>query len=145
MGACPFHREQDRAAPFAADADALEHAQDGEDHRAPDPDRLIGRHEGDQKGRDAHAQERRDQRRLAADAIAVMPEVGGADRAPDEADEIGAEGGERRGQRIGVGKEELAEDQPRCRAVEEEVVPLDGGPDRRGDDRLAQMRAVLVR
>jgi hypothetical protein len=48
-----------------------------------------------------------------------------ADRAPDKSDEIGSEGGERRRQRIRIGKEQLAENEPRCRAVKEEVVPLD--------------------
>src|SRR6185437_7251826 len=36
MAARPFHRDQHRAAPFAADADALDHAQDGEEDGAPD-------------------------------------------------------------------------------------------------------------
>ena len=72
-----------------------------------------------------------------------MAEDRGADRATDEADEIGAEGGKRRGQRIFVGKVELAEDEAGGGAVKEEVVPLDGGADGRGDDRLAQLRAVV--
>jgi hypothetical protein len=72
---------------------------------------------------------RGDQRRLAADAIAVMTEYRGADRAPDEADEIGAERRQRRRQGIFVGKIELAEDQPGSGAVEEKVVPLDRGAD----------------
>ena len=60
------------------------------------PIERVGRHEGDEEGRDAHAQQRGDQRRLAADAIAVMAEDRGADRPRDEADEIGAEGEQRR-------------------------------------------------
>ena len=143
MRARPFHGQQHRAAPFAADADALQRAQDGQDHRAPDADRLVGRHKGDQERRDAHEQQRRDQRRLAADAVAVMAEDRRADRPGDEADEIGAEGGERRRQRILVGEVQLAEDEAGGGAVEEEVVPLDGGADRRGDDRLAQLCAVF--
>ena len=85
------------AAPLATHADALDHAQKGQDHRAPDADRLVGRDKGDQKGRDAHAQQRGDQRRLASDAITVMAEYRSAYRAADKADEVGAEGGERRG------------------------------------------------
>jgi hypothetical protein len=50
-----------------------------------------------------------------------------ADRAPDKADEIGSEGGERRRERIRIGKEQLAENEPGRRAVKEEVVPLDRG------------------
>ncbi len=139
----PFHREQHRSAPFAADADALNHPQHGQDDRAPDADRVVGRHEGDEEGRDAHAQQRGDQRRLAADAIAVMAEDRGADRPSDEADEIGAECRERRRQRILVGKVELAEDQPGGGAVDEEVVPFDGGADGGRDDGLAQLLAVV--
>ena len=143
MGARPFHRQEHRAAPFAADADALQHPQHGQDDGAPDADRRIGRHEGDQEGGDAHQQQRGDQRRLAADAVAIMAEDRRADRAGDKADEIGAERAQRRGQRILIGEIELAEDQPGRRAVEEEVIPLDGGADGGGDDRLAQLRAVL--
>ena len=92
--------DQHRAAPFAADADALQHAQHGQDDRAPDADGGIAGHEGDQEGGDAHQQQGGDQRRLAADAVAVVAEDRGADRAADEADEVGAERRQRAGQRI---------------------------------------------
>ena len=72
-----------------------------------------------------------------------MAEDRGADRPSDEADEIGAEGGERRRQRILVGKVELAEDQTGGGAVEEEVIPLDGRADGGRDDRLAQLEALF--
>jgi hypothetical protein len=51
VGTRPFHREQHRAAPFAADADALDHAQHGQKHRAPDADGRVSGHEGDGEGR----------------------------------------------------------------------------------------------
>src|SRR5579863_7649159 len=111
MRARPFHRQQHRPAPFAANADALKHAQDSQDNRSPYSDRLIGRHKGDQEGRDAHAEQRGKKSRLAADAIAVVTENGSTDRTSNKADEISAEGGERRRQRIGVWKVELAEHQ----------------------------------
>ena len=101
MGARPLHGDQHRAAPFAADADALQGAQDGQDDGAPDADGVVAGHEGDQERGDAHQQQRGDQRRLAADAVAVMAEDRRADRAADEADEIGAERRQRAGQRIG--------------------------------------------
>ena len=72
-----------------------------------------------------------------------MAENRGADRPGGEADEIRAEGNERAASGSGLGKIELAEDQTGGGAVEEEVVPLDGGADGRGDHRLAQLRAVL--
>ena len=141
----PFHCQQYRSAPLPTDADALDHAQKGQDHGAPNTDRLVGGNKGDQKGRDAHAQKRGDQGRLAPDAVAVMAEYRGADRAADKADEVGAERRERCGERIFVGEVELAEDQAGRGAVDEEIVPFDRGADRRGDHRLAQLRAVLRR
>src|SRR5262249_29435420 len=110
--------------PFPADADTLHGAQDGEDHRAPDADRRVGRHKRDQEGRDAHAQERGDQRGLAADAVAVMAEDRRADRAGREADEVGSEGEKGGRVRVLMRKEELAEDETGRGAVEKEVVPL---------------------
>ena len=72
-----------------------------------------------------------------------MAEDRGADRPADKADEIGAEGKQRCRQRVLVGEIELAENQTGRRAIEEEIVPLDGRADRRCDDRLAQLRAVF--
>jgi hypothetical protein len=141
----PFHRQQHRSAPFAADADALNHPQHRQDDGAPDPDRLVGGYEGDQKGRNAHAQQGGDQRRLAADPIAVMAEDRSADRTADEADEIGSERRQRCGKRILVREVKLAENQAGGGAVNEEVIPFDGGADGRGDDSLAQLLAVIGR
>src|SRR5262249_36007634 len=75
----PFHREEDRAAPFAADADALDEAQKGQDDRAPEPDRVVTGHEPDERRRDAGHQQSDDQRRLAAETVAIMAENRGAD------------------------------------------------------------------
>ena len=143
MGARPFHGQEHGPAPFAADTDALQRPQHGQDDRAPDADRRIGRHEGDQEGRDAHKQQRRDQGRLAADPVAVVAEDRRTDRARGKADEIRAERKQLSRQRILIGEVELAKDQTGRRAVEEEVIPLDGGADRRCDDGLAQLCAVL--
>ena len=43
--------------------------------------------------------------------------------------------------RVGVGEEQLAEDQGGGRPVEEEVVPLDGGADQAGEDDLDDRRS----
>ena len=61
IGLRPLHGHQDRAAPFAADADALNEAQQRQYNRAPNADRRVGRHEGDGEGREPHDDERRDQ------------------------------------------------------------------------------------
>ena len=49
---CPLHREKHRAAPFAADADTLNEAQERQDDRAPNTDVVIAGDERDQKGGD---------------------------------------------------------------------------------------------
>jgi hypothetical protein len=143
MGACPFHRDQHRATPFAAHADPLDRPQDGQQNRAPDADRRVAGHKGDQEGGDAHQHQGGDQGRLAADAIAVMAEDRGPDRPAGKADEIGAEGGQGRGQRIRIREIELPEHKPGGGAVEKEIVPFDGRAYGSGDHRLAQFGAVL--
>ena len=112
VGARPFHREQHRAAPFAADADTLDQADDGQDHSAPDADLLVARDEANGKRRKAGHQQCRDQRRLATYPVAEMAEDRGADRSADKTDEVDGERLQHADQRIGIGKEELAEHQP---------------------------------
>jgi len=61
----------------------------------------------------------------------------GGDRTREKADEIDAEGAERRGERVLVRKEQLAEDEAGHRAVEKKIVPLDRylpSPRRRRDE-----------
>jgi hypothetical protein len=141
----PFHRQKHRTTPFPPDANPLNHAQNSQYYCTPDPDHLVGGHKGNQKGCDAHAQQGGDQGRFAADAVAEVAEYRSADRAADKADEVGAEGRERRGQWLLVGEVELTEDQPGRRAVNEKVVPFDRGADGRRDDRFAQLCAVVGR
>src|SRR5262249_51926909 len=111
VGPRPLHRQQHRAAPFAADADALDEADHRQDHGPPDADRVVTGHEGYGEGGEAGDQQGGDQRRLAADAIAIVPEDRGADRPGDEADGVDGEGLEHADQRIRVWEEQLAEDQ----------------------------------
>jgi hypothetical protein len=79
------------------------------------------RYECNKKGRNAHAQKRGNERRLAANEIAVMTENCGADGSSHEADKIGAECREGRRQWLFIGKVKLAEDQPGGNTVDEEV------------------------
>jgi hypothetical protein len=104
---------------------------------------IIGRHEGDEERRNPHAEQRRNQRCLAADAVTVVPEDCSTDRPAEEADKIGAERGEGRGQRALLRKEQFADDQSGRGAVDEEVVPFDRGADRRRNDGFAQLGAML--
>jgi hypothetical protein len=59
----------------------------------------------------------------------MMAEDDPAERPGDEADGIGGEGEQGPDERIVGGEEELVEDERRGRAVEEEIVPFDGGSD----------------
>ena len=78
VAARPLHRHQHGAAPLAAHADPLDEAQRRQDHRAPDADAVIGRHQPDQERGNAHQHQRGDQRRFAAEPVAPMAE----DRGP---------------------------------------------------------------
>jgi hypothetical protein len=51
----------------------------------------LSRYQCDEEGGYTHAKKRGDERRLAADAIAVMAENRSANRPSDKPDEIGAE------------------------------------------------------
>ena len=140
----PLHRHEHGPAPFAPHADALDEPQEGENDRAPDADGRVARHERDQERRDPHQHQRRDQRRLPANAVAVVPENRRADGSRREADRIDAECLQRTNQRIGVREIQLGEHQPGDRAVQNEIVPLDGRTDRAGDDGPSQLCPVLT-
>ena len=129
-----LHGQHHRAAPLAADAEALSQAEDHQEDRGGHADGAVGGQQADQERGNPHDQQREDQHLLAADPVAVVAEDDPADRAGQEADGVSAEGQQRAGKRRELGEEELVEHQRGGGAVEEEVVPLDGGPDeaRRG-------------
>jgi len=85
---------------------------------------------------------REDEHVLAPDPIPEVPE----DYAPDgprrEPDPVGPESEQRPDERLAPREEELAEDQRRRRAIEEEVVPLNGGPDEARQDHLTNGRRI---
>ncbi len=145
VGAGPFHRHQDRATPFAPDAHTLNEAQHRQRDGAPDADLCIGRDKGHGKRGEAHQQQCHDQRGFASDAIAVVAENGRAYRPCYKADRIDKESLQCADDRIRLRKIQLREDQAGHRTVEEEVVPLDRGTDRAGDDGSAQLApSVLI-
>ncbi len=69
-----FHGKQHGATPFATDADALQEAKRDEEPCRGRADRTAGGQAANQERGDAHQEERGDQRRLAADAVAHVPE-----------------------------------------------------------------------
>src|SRR5438067_1955767 len=62
----PLHREQDGPSPLAADPDALDHAEDGQQHAPADADGAVVGDQPDRGRGQAHGEEGGDQRRLAA-------------------------------------------------------------------------------
>ena len=104
--------------------------QQHQEQRRGDTDRRRPGQHADDAGRDAHHQQRDDQRGLAADPVTPVPEDRGADRAGGEPDRVGRERLHRARVRARCGEEQVREDQRRRGVVEEEVVPLDGRADR---------------
>ena len=130
-------REQRRAAPFAAEAEALAEAQQAEQRRRDPAGHRVGRQEGDRGGRSAHQQQRGDQRRLAPDPIAEMAEERAAERPRDEGEAEAGIGCEqlRRGRR--AGEEERPEHQAGGGRVDVEIVELDRRADEAGEQHAA--------
>jgi hypothetical protein len=107
VGTRPFHRQQHRAAPFAADPDPLDKADDRQDDGPPDANCFVGRDKAYREGCQSSRQKGGDQRPLAPDAVAEMPEKRRPDRPGDKADRIDREGLQHPYQRVGFGEEEL--------------------------------------
>ena len=80
VGRRGFDHHQHRAAPFPADAETLEKPHQNQERGRPDADLIVGRQDANHERRDAHDHQRRDQGRLAADAIAEMTEHDRAER-----------------------------------------------------------------
>jgi len=135
-----LHRHQHRAAPFATDAQPLHEAQGHEQHRGEHAGLLVGGQQADAERGHAHQHERRHEHGLAAQLVAEVPEDDAAQRPREEADRVGGKGRHRACQRVHVREEQLVEHQRRRRAVEEEVIPLDGGADETGQHHAAHRR-----
>ena len=132
----PLHGHEHRPAPLTADANALAQTEDDKEHRGPEADVRVGRHQPDDKCRQAHHEEGRDECGLAADSVAVRAEQPRPDRAGEEAGEKDDVDVERPGELVGLGEEQLGENQRAGRAEQKVVVPLDRGPDGAGHHRL---------
>ena len=123
----------DGAAKLAADREPLEDPKHHEQQRRRDADCRASRQHADQERREAHDRERDQERVLAADAVADPAEHERPERAHDEADREGRER-EDEGRRRVNAREEMGGEIARERAIEEEVVPLEERPERRGAD-----------
>ncbi|KAG1254151.1 hypothetical protein G6F65_017157 [Rhizopus arrhizus] len=138
LAADRFADEQPAAAPLAPGGCALQHAQDHHRHGGPEADLLISRQQADQERGRPHQPQRPFQRELAAVAVADVAEDHAAQWARQEAHGKTGERAHRAQQRVGAfGKEQLAEDQRRGRAIDEKVVPLEQRAQGRGHHHLA--------
>lgn len=138
-GRCVFSGEEDRAAPFAAEAKPLPKAAEREKDGGGDADRRIGGKEADHDGRDAHREKRRDQRDFATEAIAEMPEERRSDGAREEGEGEGRERLEDGGACLGFREEEGREDEDRCGRVDIEIEELDGRADEAREQNAASV------
>src|ERR671921_543564 len=108
---------------------ALQKAQDDEQDRGPDADRLVGRQEADEGRGHPHDDQGHHQHGFTPDFVSVVAAEHATYGTGYETDRVGSEGVQRADKRVGPGEEELAEDQGRCGPVDEKVVPLDDGAD----------------
>ena len=138
-------RDQRRPAPLAAKPDALQEAQRGEEPRRENAGRRISRERADQGRRQAHHQHGGDQRRLAPDPVAEMPEQERANGAGEKGDAEGEIGVERLGLGGGLGEEHRPEHQRRRSAEDVEVVEFDRRADEARQHDPAHSRAPRLR
>ena len=134
----------DGAAKFAADGETLEDAKRHQQQRRRDADRGVVRQHADEERREAHEGEGREERDLAADEVADPAEDERAERPHDEADRKGRER-EDEGRRLVNRGKKMRGEAARKRAIEEEVVPLEQRPERRGADDVRCRRAARRR
>ena len=124
---------QDRAAPFRAEGQALDDADEHEQGRSQQAHLGVGGEQADHERGDAHEDQRGHEDGLAADLVAEVAADDAADRAGREADTQGGEGGQGSGHRIAGGEERRAEVQGSRRAETDEVIGLDHGADAGAD------------
>ena len=116
---------QHRAAPLAADRDALHDAQEHQQDRGPHPDLGVGGQQADERAAHAHQDHAEHEHLLAADPVAEVTEHDAAQRTGEVAGGERAEAGDGADERVEVGEEDLVEHDRRGRRVQQEVVVLD--------------------
>jgi len=121
---------QHGAAPFTADANALEDAEQQQQDRRPNARAGVGRQQADQECGDTHDQERENEYRFATDTVPIVAEDDAPDRTREKTDEECRVRQQRSCQRVEIRKEQLVENDRRDYAIEEEVIPFDRRADR---------------
>ena len=127
------------AAVLAAQRQPLRQAQQHQDGGRQHPHGRVGRQHADRRRREAHHHDGDEEGVLAADQIADAPEHQRAERPDQEPGRVGGEAGQQRRRRVPLGEEQRREER-RQRRVDVEVVPLEDGAERRGEDDLPDLR-----
>ena len=127
------------SAVLPAESEALRKPKCHEQHRGPDADLRIGRQHANERGREAHHDDRDQEGVLAAYQVADAPED---QRAEGPHGETRAEGRQAReeGRRLIARRKEERRKEDGERAVQVKVVPLEYGAERRGKDDAAMCR-----
>ena len=132
-----FVGHEHRAAPFAAKTKALTQAQRLQDDGRGNANGGIGGYKANTHCGNAHDEHCENEHALAAQLVAVMAEDKAAKGACKIADGKGAVGHDGADERVGGGEVELVEHNARHHAVEEKVVPFNGGAKQAGNYDLA--------
>ena len=132
---------QRRAAPLAADRDALHDAQEHQQDRRPHADLGVGGQQADEGAADTHQGHAQHEHLLAADPVAEVAEHDPAERAGEVARGERAEAGHGADERVEVREEDLVEHDRGRRGVQQEVVVLDHAAEVARQDGTAQLGA----
>ena len=124
-------REQDRAAPLAAEREALHDAEQHEEDRAEPAGLRVGRQQADEAGGDAHDADGPEQRRATSEPVAHVAEDHGADRPHDERERDRRERGELAAELAERVEEERADEERGEVGEDVEVERLERGADHR--------------
>ena len=142
---CVLVAHQDGAAPFRAEGQALDHADEHQQGRGEQAHLLVGGQEADEERGHAHEDQRGHQHGLAADLVAEVTADDAADGPGGEAHAEGGEGGQGAGHRVAGGEERRSEVQGRGGAEADEVIGLNDCANTGADgDALGVLRAVHV-
>ncbi len=127
---CVLGHVDDCAAVLAAECQALQQAECDQDRRREPADGIglfepcVGGEQADHEGREAHDEDRQEERVLPADQVAETAEEHGTERPDEEARREGQKGEHVAG-RLRERGEELRPDHGGQRAIEIEIVPLE--------------------
>jgi hypothetical protein len=121
--------QQDRAAPLSAQPKALPEAAQRQQRRRQQARALVGGQKSYRYRGNAHREQRRHQRGLASDSIAIVAEHRRTHRAREEGQRERGQRLQHRGVLVRSGKEQRREHQHRGGSVDVEVEELDRGAD----------------